>query len=331
MDLKPISSSAKALSKPLVKLLDVVQSGVGALGGPLVTILNAHGEGRAKLIREGYEHRLRLLQTRNAQELNAAIGVTALLPPSQNDLDIEVVFDAAEHSESVASRIMGSHQREKRRANVMTITAEAADAIGDEVSDESVDPDWVARFFTYAQDVSSDQLQQLWGRILAGEVEQPGRVPLRSLEILRNLSQKEANMVRKLTSRVSKNSCYLHYGSQALTSAELRALRDAQILEDSISALNWKADPAKGAGPVRPFEEPGGSAELPYPSGHLLKLRTTSAMFVVNVWVVRPSALPVLNVARPSTDIEYLSAVVQAINKEDFFRAELASPPSDWG
>src|SRR5690554_5778028 len=106
IDLKPIATAAKSLSKPLVKLLDVVQNGIGALGGPLVMILNAHGKGRANLIREGYKHRLRLMQARNAQELEAATGPAPLLPSSNEDLGIDVVFEAAEDSEQIATRFM---------------------------------------------------------------------------------------------------------------------------------------------------------------------------------------------------------------------------------
>lgn len=41
-------------------------------------------------------------------------------------------------------------------------------------------------------------MQDLWGRVLAGEVAQPGKYSLRSLETLRNLTQREAEAFRHL-------------------------------------------------------------------------------------------------------------------------------------
>jgi hypothetical protein len=39
-----------------------------------------------------------------------------------------------------------------------------------DVSDTPVDEDWIVRFFNVVEDISDEMMQQLWGRILAGEV-----------------------------------------------------------------------------------------------------------------------------------------------------------------
>jgi hypothetical protein len=68
----------------------------------------------------------------------------------------------------------------------------------EDVSDKEVDPDWIARFFEAAQDISSEQMQALWGRVLAGEVSRPGSYSLRTIETLKNLTQSEAHIVEKV-------------------------------------------------------------------------------------------------------------------------------------
>lgn len=67
-----------------------------------------------------------------------------------------------------------------------------------EVSDEKVDEDWINRFFNTIENISNEQLQQLWAKILAGEIKEPSTYSLRTLDILKNLSFKEAGCFLKL-------------------------------------------------------------------------------------------------------------------------------------
>ncbi len=61
-----------------------------------------------------------------------------------------------------------------------------------------MDPDWVARFFGYAQDVTQEEMQTLWSKLLAGEVSKPGSYSLKTLEVLRNLSRSDAKHFQQL-------------------------------------------------------------------------------------------------------------------------------------
>ena len=88
-------------------------------------------------------------------------------------------------------------QGRKRLANVASVVEDAADELGDkEVSDHEPDPDWTARFFDCVQDVSSADMQKIWAKILAGEVETPGRTSLRTMETLRNMTKRDAVMFK---------------------------------------------------------------------------------------------------------------------------------------
>lgn len=84
-------------------------------------------------------------------------------------------------------------QGKKRLMNVRAIADYAAEDLeGTDVPDHDPDLDWVNRFSSGAQDVSSEELQRLWGKILAGEVKSPGQTSLRTLSILRNMTQQDA-------------------------------------------------------------------------------------------------------------------------------------------
>ena len=110
----------------------------------------------------------------------------------------EMVLDIAQ---TVNQRIR--FQEEKRQRNLVAVVHQAAEELGNgdkEVPNEPTDHDWTARFFDDVQDVSSPEMQLLWAKVLAGEVEKPGNTSIRTLSILRNLDQRTANLFRTLCS-----------------------------------------------------------------------------------------------------------------------------------
>lgn len=86
----------------------------------------------------------------------------------------------------------------QRERNLQRITGGAARQLPEHVSGEPVDPDWTAEFLNCAQDVSNEQMQSLWSRILAGEVAQPGTYSRRTLGAVRVLDHGEAEVFTKL-------------------------------------------------------------------------------------------------------------------------------------
>lgn len=66
------------------------------------------------------------------------------------------------------------------------------------VTDEPLDQDWITRFFNLSGEVSREDMQQLWGHILAGEIKLPGSYSLRTLDIIKNISKQEAETWEKV-------------------------------------------------------------------------------------------------------------------------------------
>lgn len=73
-------------------------------------------------------------------------------------------------------------------------------------SDEKVDDDWLHTWRENAGKVSTSELQDLWGRILAGEVKNPGSYSIRTMEFLKGLSKDEAELISKLAKYVIEES-----------------------------------------------------------------------------------------------------------------------------
>lgn len=101
-------------------------------------------------------------------------------------------------SERAESR--ANFKEEQKQLNIESITIIAAEALQNEteVTDEPLDKDWTTRFFNIAEDVSNEEMQALWGRILAGEIKKPKSYSLRTLELLKNMSKDEAECFSKV-------------------------------------------------------------------------------------------------------------------------------------
>jgi hypothetical protein len=59
-------------------------------------------------------------------------------------------------------------------------------------ADDNLDSDWMNMFIRFAEDASSEQLQQLWGRVLAGEVRKSGSFSRQTLRFIAELDTETA-------------------------------------------------------------------------------------------------------------------------------------------
>ena len=183
----------------LRKLLEYAASGIGSIAGPLLASWKARAEVKAKLIAaEGEVEAQRILAEGQSDVLQIVARATAdarekLSTPNttmQGQLSV---------GEMVAQKIQ--FQEEKRQANILSVIDRAVEEVGEgEVPDKEPDHDWTARFFNDIQDVSSEEMQTLWAKVLAGEVAQPGSTSMRTLSILRSLDKATAGLFRKLCS-----------------------------------------------------------------------------------------------------------------------------------
>lgn len=101
-------------------------------------------------------------------------------------------------------------QQAKKQLNIESITSIASEQLKNEqaIDNSAIDEDWINRFFNIAEDVSNEELQALWGKILAGEIKRPKSYSLRTLELIRNLHKEEADVITKVanfTLRINKD------------------------------------------------------------------------------------------------------------------------------
>ncbi len=174
--------------KGLDKLLEITAHGVGRIAGTFLAPWQAKQEGKAQIIAATAAARTLEIEAEaqtKARELLVA--------------DNSVVGGQIDLADRVNQRII--YQEQKRLENIRSVVNKAALELEDkEVPATASDHDLVARFFNEVQDVSSEGMQILWAKVLAGEVERPGSTSSRTLGILKDLDQTTANLFAKLCS-----------------------------------------------------------------------------------------------------------------------------------
>lgn len=130
-----------------------------------------------------------------------------------------------------------------RAANLAQIILKAEDAASqtrddETVSDQEVDDTWFARWRDGAEDVSTEELQELWAKVLAGEVKQPGSFSLHTVDFLRRLSKEDAEDLQRVAPFVINNWIYNHSDEQwndfGLGFTDLLALVEVGILSSNL-------------------------------------------------------------------------------------------------
>lgn len=202
------------VSKPLTKLIEVVSAATGTVYRP-------------RAIRKEAEAR--------AYEIE-------LIGEAQTRVDANRIIALADAASCIEERSQArqTHKALQSQRNIEAIAMAAVDQLPDEVSTDPLDNDWRTRFFNIAEEVSSEQMQQHWGKILAGEIAKPGSFSLRTLEVMRNLTQAEAIIFQRARYLATDNGTIPSVNSNmgigmeefGVSFKEILKLREAGLLMD---------------------------------------------------------------------------------------------------
>jgi hypothetical protein len=89
------------------------------------------------------------------------------------------------------------HQETRRQENIESIAAKAAAELPPNARTEDLDEDWVAHFFDRCDNVSNEQMQSLWSRLLAGEATNPGTYSKRTVDFIATMDKSDADLFTK--------------------------------------------------------------------------------------------------------------------------------------
>lgn len=187
--------------KGLDKLLSVLSKAVGR-------ITKAHFE--RKDIETKQREILAIAQSKAdaakllAKTIKEIHGNIEKIDIKHSEIEVQSLKNAALNTDDTNLEIRAlansTYRNAVKQLNTESVTAIAAELLIKEknISDDPVDEDWITRFFSIVEDISSEEMQLLWGKILAGEIKQPNSFSFRTLNVIRNLSKDEAETIMKV-------------------------------------------------------------------------------------------------------------------------------------
>lgn len=169
------------ISAPLQKFIEVISAGMGVLYRPRAM----RNEADAKA------HEIIAIAKAEAEA-----GVIASQGQANAQLQYIKTLAAGEQEILERARMRLIAREIEAQNNVEAIAESALKFLPEKVSDDPVSPDWRRKFFLEAENICDEDMQELWGRVLADEVAKPGSYSLRSLGVLKALSRGEAETFR---------------------------------------------------------------------------------------------------------------------------------------
>ena len=94
----------------------------------------------------------------------------------------KVALIKAQGEDALANYIEAKESRKLRNTVAVIEKAQSHFTEGENVSNEPVNEGWKNRFFNIVEEISDEELREIWGRVLAGEIKKPKSYSLRTLE-----------------------------------------------------------------------------------------------------------------------------------------------------
>lgn len=195
---KDIAEVAGSVVTPITKLIECISGALGKTFEPR----------RMKKKAEAEAERIKILS--EALRENCDIPITI----NSNEISLSTT-DYDDFLKRTQTRM--AYQELKKQQNIENVANKAVAVLADEeaVAPDPVDQDWLMRFFNTVEDVGNEEMQEIWARLLAGEVKKPGTFSLRTLETLRNMTHEEAVAFEKMCAH-----CIMIVGSRAILQDE---------------------------------------------------------------------------------------------------------------
>ena len=158
---------------------------------------------------------------------NADAESYAAIKKAATETEVELLKLQGE--EKIAQYVLERNKQKVENVEEIFSKAKRQFAPDEQVSEEPVEKDWMNRFLNIAEEISDEEMQDIWGRVLAGEIKKPKSYSLRTLEVLRNMSKDEASLLLKAsTFQIALD--LLSTESFALSLMELIALEDIGVV-----------------------------------------------------------------------------------------------------
>jgi uncharacterized repeat protein (TIGR03899 family) len=323
MEIKDILGLGKVL--PIDKLIDIVSKSVGKISKPFFDRKDVDTKAyEIEKLAEARAKEMKIIATAVKENFQITGGIEykdeKITISSPKELPVETkqpILVSPSLEERTQDRLL--FQETKKQLNIESVTSFAAEELRNEqpVTDESLDEDWITRFFKIAEEVSNGEMQALLGKILAGEIKQPKTYSLRTLELVRNLSKNEAETFSKV-------------GNFALLCENIHFLfktNDDKLLSRTYDIMYGDIALLIEIGLIQPgdfvnsqiLQQPNESEEI-FISGNIVivaKIKANTQTISMPVYVFTNAGNELLKLINPNPPFDYLKAVAESIKNEN--------------
>lgn len=213
--------------KALIRLIELLEKAGGGLLGPWQTRREARARAEARrverLVLQQTEHdiqemragrkrlnqdgRLIDVQPDRPRLLEAPEAVGPVQDREVQQHLFEVISkeaSSAMHAENMQIAINLKKIALFAEEEAERIDGQEGQSFSDTRGDGEVDQDWFAKWRAGAEDVSKEEMQRLWAKLLAGEVAAPGTYSHHTINFLSRMSASDASLLAKIAPYVSQ-------------------------------------------------------------------------------------------------------------------------------
>lgn len=263
----------------------------------------------------------RLIEANKAEDTTSSKNASFLMttPDRSHDLLLSHRRDDAAHK----------LDRTINLRKIALYAEDEAEEIGDQpVSEEPIDPDWFARWRNNAQDVSREEMQRLWARVLAGEARKPGTFSVHAMDFLARMSIQDAQLLAAVAPFIINNRAIFN-GAQEILKSKGVNLDQLLYLED-LGILNG----AIGLGGLNLTLQviPAGDQAVSFLNYRNLPIIFFGKLdgpkdFTIPVISASAIGLEIMSLAKVSINLEYLLEIVKLGARSGFTHVQLGNGP----
>jgi hypothetical protein len=241
---------------------------------------------------------------------------TAALVPLQKKQRVEPTINLTAVVETAAwQTIEDSVRRQVNVANAIIHAEEQLREDPQEPPQRKIDDDWLYRWRDYAGDVSAEEMQHLWGKLLAGELKAPGSYSLRFLDFLRNLSQSEARAIEKLSrfaiGGILWRDASSFFESEGISFSTLLEMQDLGVISGVESLglqTTWKTTSSEKF--VKALTSNGKVL--------IAKHNDATKQLSLNIYILTAIGRQIVGLGKFEPHIDYLTKIGEAIHAQGF-------------
>ena len=178
---------------------------------PTSKLISTVSAGIGKLYEPTHIKRIAKAKAEEIKQISGAMEEHSVIPTQYADGSLTMnTTDGDDFVRRTIGRM--AFQELQKQNNIECVVANAYNILENEqtCSEEPVEQGWINRFFDSVANVSNEDLQYIWGKVLAGEINQPNSFSLRTLETLKIYQNTRQNFFKK--------SCHMYYKQKTISS-----------------------------------------------------------------------------------------------------------------